>query len=105
MKIQSQIQDKLNTQFSPSHLEVINESHQHNVPPGSESHFKVIVVSESFQGQLPLPRHRAVNQCLAEELANDIHALSISAFTQAEWEKKNGQVRESPQCLGGSKHG
>lgn len=31
--------------LSPSHLEVVNESYMHNVPKGSESHFKVLVVS------------------------------------------------------------
>ena len=33
--------------FAPLHLEVTNESHMHSVPAGSETHFKVIVVSES----------------------------------------------------------
>jgi len=40
------IQTKLHQQLSPKHLDVINESYMHNVAPGSESHFKVIVVSE-----------------------------------------------------------
>lgn len=39
------LQDNLN----PIHLEVINESYMHNVPKGSESHFKVLVVSEQFR--------------------------------------------------------
>ncbi|GAK85288.1 cell division protein BolA [Vibrio ponticus] len=48
--IEETIQTKLHQQLSPTHLEVINESYMHNVPPGSESHFKVIVVSEQFEG-------------------------------------------------------
>lgn len=47
------IVNKLSTAFKPSHLEVINESYMHNVPKGSETHFKVVVVSEKFN-DLPL---------------------------------------------------
>ena len=36
--------------MQPSHLEVINESHMHNVPRSSETHFKVVVVAEAFEG-------------------------------------------------------
>ena len=49
--IQDMIQVKLQQQFEPNFLEVINESHQHNVPEGSESHFKVVIVSQQFIGQ------------------------------------------------------
>ena len=44
MTIEAVIEQKLLSAFSPMHLDVINESHQHNVAPGSESHFKVIIV-------------------------------------------------------------
>ena len=43
MTIEAVIEEKLLSAFSPLHLDVINESHQHNVAPGSESHFKVII--------------------------------------------------------------
>ncbi|MCU7948134.1 MAG: BolA/IbaG family iron-sulfur metabolism protein [Candidatus Thiodiazotropha sp. (ex Cardiolucina cf. quadrata)] len=49
---QKTIQQKLQSAFSPLHLEVINESHMHSVPEGAESHFKVVVVSEAFQVSL-----------------------------------------------------
>lgn len=42
------IQDKLMKAFEPTHLEIINESHMHNVPKGAETHFKVLVVAEKF---------------------------------------------------------
>ena len=32
-------------------MEVMNESYMHNVPKGSETHFKVVVVSPKFEGQ------------------------------------------------------
>jgi len=103
MSITDRITDKLNKNFHPQHLEVINESHQHNVPAGSESHFKVIIVSESFVEQSLVKRHRALNECLAAELAESVHALSLKAYTPDEWQAKGTHVEASPPCLGGSK--
>ena len=48
---------------------MINESSGHNVPKGSETHFKVVVVSDSFDGQMLIARHRMVNEILADELS------------------------------------
>lgn len=102
MTIQQQIESKLNKQFQPVILLVENESANHNVPPGSESHFKVVVVADEFEGQRLITRHRAVNQCLADELANHIHALAIHTYSPAEWATQQ-QAPASPNCLGGSK--
>lgn len=102
MLIQQQIQQKLTETFKPTFLNVLNESSSHNVPEGSESHFKVVVVSDEFEGKRLIQRHRAVNQCLAVELADHIHALAIHTFSQSEWQE-NQSVTESPNCLGGSK--
>jgi BolA protein len=103
MSIQSDIEAKLQQELQPVHLEVVNESSNHNVPPGSESHFKVTVVSEIFAGKLPVARHRRVNQVLAEELANKIHALALHTYTPEEWAETSGQAPVSPPCLGGGK--
>ena len=103
MTIQETIQSKLTDALSPTHLEVINESRNHNVPPGSESHFKVVIVSEQFEGKMLLARHRAINSILADELQNGIHALSLHTTAPSEWEVKNGVVAKSPPCLGGQK--
>jgi BolA protein len=103
MKIQSSIEEKLNASLAPSYLEVLNESDNHNVPPGSESHFKVTVVSNEFESKMLIARHRIINKLLAEELAGAIHALSIHSFTPSEWSEKNQQSRQSPPCLGGAK--
>ena len=43
------IRVKLTNQFSPLHLDILNESYMHNVPKGSETHFKVVVVSSQFE--------------------------------------------------------
>ena len=104
MTIESVIEQKLLAEFSPIHLEVINESHQHNVPPGSESHFKVVIVSEKFEGERLIKRHRLINSLLAEELSEKIHALALHTYTQSEWNKYYAEnTPVSPKCLGGSK--
>ncbi|MCB1755249.1 MAG: BolA/IbaG family iron-sulfur metabolism protein [Gammaproteobacteria bacterium] len=105
MNTQQRISEKLRNGLQPSHLDVINESHMHNVPPGSESHFKVVVVADAFDGKLPLARHRLVNALLREELDGGVHALALHTMTDAEWQKKQGNVADSPPCLGGSKAG
>lgn len=105
MQVQNIVESKLTEMFAPSHLEVINESDNHNVPPGSESHFKVTVVSDEFEGKMLVARHRMINKLLADELAGSIHALSMHTFTSKEWAQKNEQTRKSPPCLGGSKVG
>lgn len=104
MNIESTIEQKLLSAFSPLHLDVINESHQHNVPAGSESHFKVIIVSSNFEGERLIKRHRAVNQVLANELSEHIHALALHTYTEKEWHDYYADsVPLSPKCLGGSK--
>ncbi len=101
--IQDKIEQKLADAIDLQHLEVVNESRNHNVPTGSESHFKVVLVSEAFQGISLVARHRQVNRVLSHELANDIHALAIHTYTEGEWRKKNGEAPMSPPCLGGSR--
>lgn len=98
--IQEIIESKLTSELSPHHIEVINESFMHNVPPGSESHFKIVVVSDQFKDQRLIARHRLVNQILADELKNDIHALSMHTYTMDEWQE-TADVPESPRCKGG----
>ena len=102
MTIQATIEEKLTAAIDLEHLEVINESSNHNVPAGSESHFKVVLVSPEFDGQRLLQRHKQVNLVLKDELANHIHALAIHTFTESEWRDKNGSAPLSPPCLGGS---
>ena len=101
MTVQENIETKIATALAPSHLEVVNESHMHAVPPGSESHFRVVVVSERFEGLPLVRRHQTVNQLLERELAEGLHALSMQTLTGAEWVKRGGQTRASPACHGG----
>lgn len=103
MKVQTEIEKKLADDFKPLHLEVINESSNHNVPEGSESHFKVVVVSPVFTGKNLLARHRLINASLADELKNSIHALAIHTYTEEEWQETSAGAPMSPPCLGGGK--
>ena len=99
MSMQSKITEKLQSAFSPEHLEVTDESHMHNVPEGSESHFKVTLVTDEFAGKMLIARHRLVNKVLENELQNGIHALALHTMTMEEWFAK-GKAPDSPECLG-----
>ena len=103
MQVQSRIEKKLNDEIKLQHLEVLNESGNHNVPPGSESHFKVVLVSPDFVDLKLVARHRLVNTVLRDELAGQVHALAIHTYTEEEWRRKNGSAPMSHPCLGGSK--
>ncbi len=101
--IRNQIETKLQQALNPEILEVINESHMHNVPASSESHFKVTIVSDQFDGKMLVARHRMVNKILAEELNGVIHALALHTLTPAQYFERAGKVANSPECMGGGK--
>ena len=103
MTVQQTIETKINEALAPSHLMVVNESYMHSVPPGSESHFKLVIVTDTFSGVPRVRRHQTVSGILKDELAGPLHALSMETLTQEEWERKGGVVRQSPDCLGGGK--
>jgi BolA family transcriptional regulator, general stress-responsive regulator len=103
MTVQQIIERKLTERFDLDHLEVVNESGGHNVPPGSETHFKVVLVAAEFGGLRLLARHRLVNETLAEELAGSVHALAIHTYTGDEWRDRFGAAPMSPPCLGGGR--
>jgi len=100
--IERRIRERIEVDFAPSHLEVVNESSGHNVPSGSESHFKLVVVSDAFEGASRVDRHRRVYACLAEELRSGVHALALHLFTTGEWADRQ-DIHDSPPCLGGGR--
>jgi stress-induced morphogen len=102
VQVQQRIETKLRERLSPAVLEVVNESSMHSVPPGSETHFKVVIVSNAFEGKLLVERHRLIYEALTEELRGGVHALTITSRTPDEWQKTSA-VASSPPCLGGSK--
>jgi BolA family transcriptional regulator, general stress-responsive regulator len=102
MSMQENIKQKLSNTFQPTHLEVVDESHQHNVPAGAESHFKVTVVSNQFTDQKLIQCHRMINECLTDELQGQIHALAIHTYAPDAWNAQVGSP-DSPPCMGGGK--
>ena len=64
----------------------------------AETHFKVILVSDEFDGIQLVQRHRKINELLKYELENGVHALSLHLFTQKEWKEKEEYVKDSPPC-------
>lgn len=100
--VKEQIEQKLTNSFAVSHLTVENESHGHNVPAGSETHFKVVLVSKDFEGLNKVKQHQAVYKVLAEELAGPVHALALHTYDEGAW-VQIGHAPDSPACMGGSK--
>jgi len=78
-----QMERKLKQRFAPLELNLIDESHHHaghsGARPDGESHFKVKIVADAFAGQSLVQCHRLINETLAEELKERVHALSIQA--------------------------
>lgn len=103
MPVQNRIQERLTAAFAPLHLELENESHSHSVPPNSETHFRVVLVSDAFSGMRQVARHQAVYAALADELAGPVHALALHTYDPSEWRARGGDSPASPACLGGSK--
>jgi BolA protein len=98
----TRIESTLTQAFDPSHLEVIDESHNHAVKPGAESHFKVVVVAPAFVGKSGVQRHQLVYGALQAELKGGLHALTITARTPEEW-SASPVALVSPPCAGAAK--
>ncbi|KAI6208954.1 hypothetical protein M3Y96_00169500 [Aphelenchoides besseyi] len=92
------IRQKLTDFFQPVHLEVECESRLHNVPSGTEAHFRVQIVSDKFDGLKHLDRQRMVNKVLETEMQNGIHAIRIDAKKPGEY---HGQSQVKPPACGG----
>ena len=101
--VQKRIENKLRNELAPIYLEVVNESENHAVPAGAESHFRVVIAANDFDGKRLVERHRKVYQILAEELKNEVHALALHTYTADEWRERDTPNPESPPCRGGSR--
>jgi BolA family transcriptional regulator, general stress-responsive regulator len=82
------ITNKLREAFTPQSLDVSDESHLHEGHaghrPGGETHFRIYIVSQAFEGKSRLERHRMINSTLAAELSGSVHALAIHAHAAGE---------------------
>ena len=88
--------------FVPSYLEIINESAHHGgYFEGKETHFKVTIVSDAFEGLRLVQRHQLIYKKAADLMQPQrIHALALHTYTEQEWQ---GTRPNSPECAHGSK--
>ena len=85
-----------------THCEVLDESSGHNVPIGSETHFKLIAVGDVFNQKSRIQRHRMINAMLQDEFEKGMHACSMHLFTPEEWEASSS-FPDSPECANAKK--
>ena len=81
MKVADTIAAKLKTGLEPSFLDVQDVSHQHaghgGWREGGGTQFTVTIKASIFNGKSRVQQHRMVNDLLADELANGVHALEL----------------------------
>lgn len=102
MTMAALIERKVRDGLAVTYLALENESHMHG-GPRTESHYKLVVVSDAFAGLSLVKRHRCIHALLKEELAGPVHALALHTHTPEEWAKRGGQALASPDCQGGSR--
>ncbi|MCW9710785.1 BolA/IbaG family iron-sulfur metabolism protein [Avibacterium sp. 21-586] len=100
MAVQQILEQKISQKFAPHFLHIENESHMHSSGRGADSHFKVVLVSDEFNGVRKVARHQMLYKLLGEELKNGIHALALHTYTLDEWQALEQQFPKSPNCLG-----
>lgn len=83
--------------LDPSELFIEDESSQHS-GHRVETHFKIMVVAESFAGQARLARQQVIMALLAGEFNMGLHAVHIRALTADEFAKGMGENFISPTC-------
>jgi BolA protein len=88
MSLQARMREKLMIALNPTRLDVVNESHLHaghgSSPETGESHFRVLIVADTFAGKSRIERHRIVNDVVRDELRDGVHALAIKALAPGE---------------------
>lgn len=102
MNLENLLRESLVSSLNPTVLDLENESHGHNVPVNSETHFRLIVVSLAFEGLSPVRRHRLVYKACDQALKQGVHALAMQCFTESEWANDPARLK-SPPCKGGMK--
>jgi BolA protein len=88
MRRSDTIRQILQSALNPVRLGIVDESGQHaghaGAHPEGQTHFRVTIVAESFDGLSRIERHRKVNALLATELAGTLHALALKTLTPGE---------------------
>jgi BolA protein len=80
MGVAQEIEARLTAAFTPSRLEVVNDSHRHAGHAGDdgtgESHFRIVIRAEALAAMSRIARHRAVHAALGD-LTERVHALAL----------------------------
>ena len=90
---EQEIRDLLNKELNPVFLEIIDESHLHaghmGAVPGVSTHFRIKVVSEKFEGLLPIKQHKLIYSILKDQLAGPVHALALQTVKKSKWQNQS----------------
>ncbi len=83
------------TDAVPMRMDYFSEQIEKAIPDskadvtGDGSKFEALVISDSFDGQMPIKRHKMVYAILNEHITSGaIHALTIKAYTKSEWSSR-----------------
>jgi len=75
------IEKTLRECFEPDFLQVVDESESHRghagFKEGTQTHFKVIISSKTFEEMSRISKERAIHKALGSSIMQNIHALSI----------------------------
>lgn len=81
MTMKQRMEDKLQVEFAPQHLDIIDESEDHRghggYREGGETHFRIVMRSEKLRGMSRVARQRAVMTCVKAEMEERVHALAL----------------------------
>ncbi len=91
--MEAQIKSKLETAFGAGSFTLVNDSEKHKDhighPMTGETHFRVTITSDVFEGKNRVERQRMVYDVLAEEFRAGLHALNIKALS-------TGEIKNTP---------
>lgn len=94
--------------FNPIKLEIINDSNKHSVREGSETHFRVYIVSENFKNKTKVHTHQEIYKLFTNEMGekhlNKLHSISIYSYTPEEYEKNQTSLENKIPPVCASKH-
>ena len=94
------IESTLQSTLAPQHLEITDESGMH-AGDRVETHFRVVIVSDRFDGLTLVKRHRLAQDPLKPAFEQGLHALALHTYSPAEWEERQ-DAPASPACRGSS---
>jgi len=102
INVEENIKAALIAAFKPSFFKIEDESQFHH--RGEQSHYKVVIVSDVFDGLTAVKRHQQVYGVLGD-IMQQFHALALHTYTVNEWQSKGLEsVAISPVCHGGGLH-